>query len=118
MMQRLGAGRYCSGVRWRCRGAWPPIPPADIPGIPQYVVQRDNDHLPCFLDDEDRQATCSVCWAFSMQADSPTSPGSRSAAFAVVRRLATAALENRGQSRLFSEELSGQFLDDKESHFD
>jgi putative transposase len=30
----------------------PPRP--DIPGIPQHVVQRGNNRLPCFLDDDDR----------------------------------------------------------------
>lgn len=29
-------------------------PRLDIPGIPQHVVQRGNNRLPCFLDDEDR----------------------------------------------------------------
>lgn len=27
----------------------------DIPGIPQHIVQRGNNRLPCFLDDGDRQ---------------------------------------------------------------
>jgi len=26
----------------------------DLPGIPQHVVQRGNNRLPCFLDDTDR----------------------------------------------------------------
>lgn len=30
-------------------------PRFDLPGIPQHVVQRGNNRLPCFLDDEDRQ---------------------------------------------------------------
>jgi putative transposase len=30
-------------------------PRPDLPGIPQHVVQRGNNRLPCFLDDEDRQ---------------------------------------------------------------
>jgi len=30
-------------------------PRHDIAGIPQHVVQRGNNRLPCFLDDEDRQ---------------------------------------------------------------
>ncbi len=30
-------------------------PRLDIAGIPQHVVQRGNNRLPCFLDDEDRQ---------------------------------------------------------------
>lgn len=29
-------------------------PRIDLPGIPQHVVQRGNNRLPCFLDDEDR----------------------------------------------------------------
>jgi putative transposase len=29
-------------------------PRFDLPGIPQHVVQRGNNRLPCFLDDEDR----------------------------------------------------------------
>lgn len=31
------------------------IPRFDLPGIPQHVVQRGNNRLPCFLDDLDRQ---------------------------------------------------------------
>lgn len=31
------------------------LPRLDLPGIPQHVVQRGNNRLPCFLDDEDRQ---------------------------------------------------------------
>ena len=30
-------------------------PRFDLPGIPQHVVQRGNNRLPCFLDDGDRQ---------------------------------------------------------------
>jgi hypothetical protein len=30
-------------------------PRLDIAGISQHVVQRGNNRLPCFLDDEDRQ---------------------------------------------------------------
>lgn len=30
-------------------------PRLDLPGIPQHVVQRGNNRLPCFLDDGDRQ---------------------------------------------------------------
>lgn len=26
----------------------------DLPNIPQHVVQRGNNRLPCFLDDQDR----------------------------------------------------------------
>lgn len=29
-------------------------PRLDLPGIPQHVVQRGNNRLPCFLDDHDR----------------------------------------------------------------
>jgi REP element-mobilizing transposase RayT len=30
-------------------------PGHDLPGIPQHIVQRGNNRLPCFLDDDDRQ---------------------------------------------------------------
>jgi len=30
-------------------------PRFDLPGIPQHVVQRGNNRLPCFLDDDDRR---------------------------------------------------------------
>jgi len=30
-------------------------PRLDVPGIPQHVVQRGNNRLPCFLDDGDRR---------------------------------------------------------------
>src|SRR3546814_7369662 len=30
------------------------FPRIDLPGIPQHVVQRGNNRLPCFLDDGDR----------------------------------------------------------------
>jgi putative transposase len=38
----------------------PRLPRPDIAGIPQHVVQRGNNRLPCFLDDVDRQTylTC------------------------------------------------------------
>jgi len=29
-------------------------PRLDLPGIPQHIVQRGNNRLPCFLDDDDR----------------------------------------------------------------
>lgn len=29
-------------------------PRLDLPRIPQHVVQRGNNRLPCFLDDDDR----------------------------------------------------------------
>lgn len=31
------------------------LPRLDLAGVPQHVVQRGNNRLPCFLDDEDRQ---------------------------------------------------------------
>ena len=31
------------------------LPRFDLPGVPQHVVQRGNNRLPCFLDDDDRQ---------------------------------------------------------------
>lgn len=30
------------------------LPRLDLPGIPQHIVQRGNNRLPCFLDEEDR----------------------------------------------------------------
>ena len=30
------------------------LPRLDLPGIPQHIVQRGNNRLPCFLDDVDR----------------------------------------------------------------
>jgi putative transposase len=30
------------------------LPRLDLPGVPQHVVQRGNNRLPCFLDDDDR----------------------------------------------------------------
>ena len=30
------------------------LPRLDLPGIPQHIVQRGNNRLPCFLDDQDR----------------------------------------------------------------
>jgi putative transposase len=30
------------------------LPRPDLPGVAQHVVQRGNDRLPCFYDDEDR----------------------------------------------------------------
>lgn len=32
------------------------LPRLDLPGIPQHVVQRGNNRLPCFLDDHDRRS--------------------------------------------------------------
>ena len=34
------------------------LPRLDLPGIPQHIVQRGNNRLPCFLDDEDRLDIC------------------------------------------------------------
>jgi len=33
---------------------WPASLASTCPGIPQHVVQRGNNRLPCFLDDGDR----------------------------------------------------------------
>ena len=33
----------------------PRLPRLDLPGIPQHIVQRGNNRLPCFLDDRDRE---------------------------------------------------------------
>src|SRR5690606_17824132 len=35
-------------------GAMARQPRLDLPGIPQHIVQRGNNRLPCFLDDDDR----------------------------------------------------------------
>jgi putative transposase len=37
-------------------------PRFDLPGIPQHVVQRGNNRLPCFLDDLDRQRYLQCLW--------------------------------------------------------
>src|SRR5580693_241897 len=31
------------------------LPRPDLAGVPQHIVQRGNNRMPCFLDDEDRQ---------------------------------------------------------------
>ncbi len=36
------------------------LPRFDLPGIPQHIVQRGNNRLPCFLDDQDRQCYLSL----------------------------------------------------------
>lgn len=36
------------------------LPRFDIPGIPQHIVQRGNNRLPCFLDDRDRRRYLSL----------------------------------------------------------
>jgi putative transposase len=38
-----------------CNASMARLPRFDLPGIPQHVVQRGNNRLPCFLDDEDRR---------------------------------------------------------------
>ncbi len=43
------------------RAGWPDtgvarLPRFDLPGVPQHVVQRGNNRLPCFLDDQDRRS--------------------------------------------------------------
>lgn len=35
-------------------GAMARLPRLDLPGVPQHIVQRGNNRLPCFLDDGDR----------------------------------------------------------------
>lgn len=35
-------------------------PRLDIPGIPQHIIQRGNNRLPCFLDDDDRLRYCDL----------------------------------------------------------
>ncbi|WP_225723195.1 transposase [Burkholderia cepacia] len=44
-------------VAWVCRhtGFKARLTRLDLPGIPQHIVQRGNNRLPCFLDDADRQ---------------------------------------------------------------
>lgn len=43
------------GVRQRNHhGYMARLPRLDLTGIPQHIVQRGNNRLPCFLDDEDR----------------------------------------------------------------
>ncbi|MBX3758593.1 transposase [Burkholderia cepacia] len=44
-------------VAWVCRhiGFMVRLPRLDLPSIPQHIVQRGNNRLPCFLDDADRQ---------------------------------------------------------------
>jgi REP-associated tyrosine transposase len=32
------------------------VPRLDLPGIPQHLMQREDNRLPCFLDDLDRRA--------------------------------------------------------------
>jgi putative transposase len=39
---------------FRSDGAMARLPRLDLPGIPQHIVQRGNNRLPCFLDDDDR----------------------------------------------------------------
>lgn len=36
------------------------LPRFDLAGVPPHVMQRGNNRLPCFLDDEDRQ--CLQCF--------------------------------------------------------
>ncbi len=40
-------------LRRRDAGCMARQPRLDLPGIPQHIVQRGNNHLPCFLDDND-----------------------------------------------------------------
>jgi REP element-mobilizing transposase RayT len=43
------------GVRQGDAGRMTRFPRFDLPGVPQHIVQRGNNRLPCFLDDADRQ---------------------------------------------------------------
>jgi putative transposase len=43
-----------SALRWRDDAYTSRLPRPDLPGVAQHVVQRGNDRLPCFYDDEDR----------------------------------------------------------------
>lgn len=45
------------------------LPRFDIPGLPQHIVQRGNNRLPCFLHDQDR------CCYLSCLADALTATG-------------------------------------------
>lgn len=42
-------------VRRRNAGVMTRLPRPDLAGVPQHVVQRGNNRMPCFLDDDDRQ---------------------------------------------------------------
>jgi putative transposase len=60
------------------------LPRIDLPGIPQYVVQRGNNRLPCFLDDGDRlrylqllreSLATTHCGLHAYHASNPTASG-------------------------------------------
>jgi putative transposase len=44
-------GQACAVIK---TGAMARLPRPDLAGVPQHVVQRGNNRMPCFLDDEDR----------------------------------------------------------------
>jgi hypothetical protein len=61
-----------------------PPPRIDLPGIPQHVVQRGNNRLPCFLDDGDRlrylqllreSLATTYCGLHAYHASNPTASG-------------------------------------------
>ncbi|MBB3797589.1 transposase [Xanthomonas arboricola] len=47
------------------------LPHIDLPGIPQHIMQRGNNRLPCFLDDGDRlrylHLLCDALYAIGCQ---------------------------------------------------
>jgi putative transposase len=45
------------------------LPRLDLPGIPQHVVQRGNNRLPCFLDDTDRRRYLTLLREALLQAE-------------------------------------------------
>jgi putative transposase len=60
------------------------LPRIDLPGIPQHVVQRGNNRLPCFLDDGDRlrylqllreSLATTYCGLHAYHASNPTASG-------------------------------------------
>ena len=56
--QKSDASRHHSATSQPCSGDEHAYmarqPRLDLPGIPQHIVQRGNNRLPCFLDDVDR----------------------------------------------------------------
>lgn len=46
--------RWVEGLR--DAGVMARLPRPDLAGVPQHVVQRGNNRMPCFLGDEDRQS--------------------------------------------------------------
>ena len=67
------------------------LPRFDLAGVPQHVVQRGNNRLPCFLDDEVRQRY--------LQCLEKRKPQGQSALFRS-RAFHAVARRNRGKIRL------------------